>query len=201
MCTVLRRTSSSLSSLVSSIVLRLTEGLCPRHAVSELACLALSSARSCRSDIYPGRLSTALLVSLVVFYCRTVSKWWHVRSIARLASSFILTLLIMSLTRVLSLSDPDMGPPVLVCNVEHTSFHIGLCGSVLVMCLFGERSGLCTIRYRWQNTWVAHAIVLLLNMFPSVAVNSFCEMLLSWPWFAHSVCVDMLSPSCPYNVV
>ena len=38
-----------------------------QHAVSMLACLALSFARLCRSRICPGRLSTAWLVSLVLF--------------------------------------------------------------------------------------------------------------------------------------
>ena len=37
--------------------------------------ITLSSARSCRSSICPGRLSTAWLVSLVVFSCHVVSKW------------------------------------------------------------------------------------------------------------------------------
>ena len=44
------------------------------EAVFKLACLVLSFARSCRSSIGSGRLSTAWLVSLVVFYCRMVSK-------------------------------------------------------------------------------------------------------------------------------
>ena len=47
----------------------------PQHAVSKLACHVLSSARSCRSIICPDRLSTAWLVSIVVFSCRMVSKW------------------------------------------------------------------------------------------------------------------------------
>ena len=56
----------------------------PQHAVSKLPCLVLSSAILCRSSICPGRLRTAWLVSLVVFSCHMVSKWWHVRSIGRL---------------------------------------------------------------------------------------------------------------------
>ena len=52
----------------------------PQHAVSKLPCLVLSSARSCRSSICLGRLSTAWLVSLVVFSCRMVSQ----RTIGRL---------------------------------------------------------------------------------------------------------------------
>ena len=41
----------------------------PQHVVSTLACLVLSSAISCRSSICAGRISTAWLVSLVVFPC------------------------------------------------------------------------------------------------------------------------------------
>ena len=46
----------------------------PQHVVSKLPCIVLSSAISCRSSICPGRLSTAWLVSLVVFSCHMVSK-------------------------------------------------------------------------------------------------------------------------------
>ena len=54
-------------------------------SVSKLACLVLPSARSCRSSICPGRLSTAWLFSLVVFFVIIMfSKWWHARSIGRL---------------------------------------------------------------------------------------------------------------------
>ena len=56
----------------------------PQHSVSKLPCLVLSSAISCRSSICPCRLSTAWLVSLVVFSCHMVSKWWYARSIGRL---------------------------------------------------------------------------------------------------------------------
>ena len=47
----------------------------PQHDVSKLPCLVLSSAISCRSSICIGRLSTAWLVSLIVFSCHMVSKW------------------------------------------------------------------------------------------------------------------------------
>ena len=51
----------------------------PQHAVPKLPCqcLVLSSAMSCRSSICPGRLSTAWLVSLVVFSCHMVSICLH----------------------------------------------------------------------------------------------------------------------------
>ena len=66
---------------VKFIIIIIRQPLCPvagqrpRHVVSKLPCLVLSSAISCRSGICPGRLSTAWLVSLVVFSCHMVSKW------------------------------------------------------------------------------------------------------------------------------
>ena len=33
------------------------------------------------------------------------------------------------------LPDPDVGPSVLICDVELTCFHFGLCGHKFVMCL------------------------------------------------------------------
>ena len=39
------------------------------------------------------------------------------------------------------LPDPDVGPSVLVCDVEHTSFHFGVCGRKFVPCLFGQCPG------------------------------------------------------------
>ena len=54
------------------------------------------------------------------------------------------------------LPDPDVGPSIFVCDVEHTSFHFGLCGRKFVLCLFGQCPGLCTICYSWQHTGVVH---------------------------------------------
>ena len=74
----------------------------------------LSSAISYRSRNCPGRLSTAWLVSLVVFTCHMVSKWRHARSIDRSSLRqlicpaqdhfIVLTVLIISMTFVLSLT-------------------------------------------------------------------------------------------------
>ena len=36
------------------------------------------------------------------------------------------------------LPDPDVGLSILVCDVEHTPFHVGLCGRTFVLCLFGQ---------------------------------------------------------------
>ena len=43
------------------------------------------------------------------------------------------------------LPDPDVGLSILVFDVEHTSFHFGLCGRKFVLCLFGQCPGLCTM--------------------------------------------------------
>ena len=52
--------------------------------------------------------------------------------------------------------DPDVGPSIFECDVEHTSFHFGLCGRKFVLCLLGQCSGLCTICHSWQHTGVVH---------------------------------------------
>ena len=54
------------------------------------------------------------------------------------------------------LPDPDVGPSIFVCDVEHTSFYFGLCGRKFVLCLFGQCPGLCTICHSWQHTGVVH---------------------------------------------
>ena len=52
------------------------------------------------------------------------------------------------------LPNPDVGPSIFVCDVEHTYFHFGLCGRKFVLCLFGQCPGLCTICHSWQHTGV-----------------------------------------------
>ena len=110
-----------------------------------IACLVLSSARSCSSSICQGRLSTAWLVSIVVFSChnyglQVVTRKVHRSSLRRLIcpahDNFIfITLLMISRTFVLSLSpDPDVGLSIPVCDVEHTSFHFGLCSRKFALC-------------------------------------------------------------------
>ena len=54
------------------------------------------------------------------------------------------------------LPDPDVGPSNCVCDVEHTSFHFGLCGRKFVLFLFGQCPVLCTICHIWQHTGVVH---------------------------------------------
>ena len=54
------------------------------------------------------------------------------------------------------LPNPDVGPSIFVCDVEHTSFHFGMCGRKFVLCLLGQCPGLCTICHSWQHTGVVH---------------------------------------------
>ena len=54
------------------------------------------------------------------------------------------------------LPDPDVGISIFVCDVEHTSFHFGLCGCKFVLYLFGQCPGLCNICHSWQHTGVVH---------------------------------------------
>ena len=49
------------------------------------------------------------------------------------------------------LPDPDVGLSIFECDVEHTSFHFGLCGRKFVLCLFGQCPGLYTICHSWQH--------------------------------------------------
>ena len=54
------------------------------------------------------------------------------------------------------LPDPDVGPSIFVCDVEHTSFHFGLCGRTFVLCLFVQCPGLYTICHSRQHTGGVH---------------------------------------------
>ena len=39
------------------------------------------------------------------------------------------------------LPDPDVGLSILVCDVKHTSVHVGQCGRKFVLCMFGQCPG------------------------------------------------------------
>ena len=54
------------------------------------------------------------------------------------------------------LPGPDVGPSSFVCDVEHTSFHFGLCGRKFVLWVFGQCPGLSTICHSWQHKGVVH---------------------------------------------
>ena len=57
---------------------------------------------------------------------------------------------------VLIISVTDVGLSIFVCDVEHTSFHFGMCGRKFVLCLVGQCPGLCTICHSCQHTGVVH---------------------------------------------
>ena len=67
------------------------------------------------------------------------------------------------------LPDPDVGLSILVCDVEHTSFHFGLRGRKFVLWLFGQCPGRCTICHSWQHTQV---IYLSLQVYVKVAFKN-----------------------------
>ena len=50
------------------------------------------------------------------------------------------------------LPDPDVSLSIFVCDVEHTSFHFGMCARKFVLCLFGQWPGLHHICHSWQYT-------------------------------------------------
>ena len=54
------------------------------------------------------------------------------------------------------LPDPDVGISILVCDVELTSFHFGMCRRKFVLCLFGQCPGLCINCHSWQHTGSVH---------------------------------------------
>ena len=135
----------------------------PQHAVSELACLVLSSARSCCSSMCPGRLSTAWLVCLVVFSChygiQVVTREVHRSSLRRLicpAQDHSFSHIADYMYDFCPLPGPDVGLSILLCDVEHPSFHFGLCSRESFLCLFGQCPGLCSICHSWQHPGVVH---------------------------------------------
>ena len=105
----------------------------PQHAVSKLPCLVLSSAISCRSSICPGCLSTAWLVSLVIlsYGIQVVTSEVHRSTVVFEAvdmpcpGPFHFSHSIHYIYDFCPLPDPDVGPSIFVCDVEHTSFHVG----------------------------------------------------------------------------
>ena len=51
---------------------------------------------------------------------------------------------------------PHVALCVLVCDVEHASFHFSLCGRRFIMCLFVECPCICTRCHIMQHTWYVH---------------------------------------------
>ena len=145
----------------------------PQHAVSKLACLVLSSARSYRSSICPGHLSTAWLVSLVVFSCHTifyglqvVTRVVHRSSLRRLIcpaqDHFIFpTLLIISMTFVFSLTQMLVFLSLYVMLSILLSILVCAAASLFCACLVSVQGAVAGIRRkglsdgltltRWRN--------------------------------------------------
>ena len=49
------------------------------------------------------------------------------------------------------LPDPDVGLSILVCDVEHMYFHVGMCSRKFVPCLSGECQGL--LYHKWRELY------------------------------------------------
>ena len=117
----------------------------PQHAVSKLAYLVLSSARSCRSSVCPGRLSTlgwSRLPSFLVIWsprCDMQGPSVVFEAVDMLfRRPFHFYHRVHYIYDFCPLPDPHVGPSIFVCDVEHTSFHFGLCGrnlSLFCACL------------------------------------------------------------------
>ena len=102
-------------------------------------------------------LSTSSLHRLAGLPCRiflsyclqVVTREVHRLSLRRLictAQDHLIVLTVYNyIYEFFPLPDPDVGPSIFVCDVEHTSFHFGLCGRKFVLCLFGQCPVLCTI--------------------------------------------------------
>ena len=60
------------------------------------------------------------------------------------------------------LPNPDVGPSIFVCDVEHTSFHFGLCGRKFVLCLFGQCPGPKTIKK--SGAWIGAQLTILCSI-------------------------------------
>ena len=56
----------------------------------------------------------------------------------------MLVFLSLYVTFACPLPDPDVGLSILVCDVEHTSFHFGLRCGKFVLCMFGQCPYFCT---------------------------------------------------------
>ena len=62
------------------------------------------------------------------------------------------------------LPDPDVGLSTLVCDVEHTSFHFGLCGCKFVLCLFGQVSAPYVIAGSTQELYTCTCHICITNI-------------------------------------
>ena len=147
------------------IIIIIRQPLCPvvrrrpQHAVSKLlSCAVLCHIMSLH---YLSRSSLNRLAGLpcrlfLSYGLQVVTREVHRSCLRRLIcpAQDHLIFLIVYITHIYDfcpLPDPDVGPSIFVCDLEHTSFHFGLCGRKL-----GQCPGLCTICHSWQHTGVVH---------------------------------------------
>ena len=129
--------------------------------------ITLSCAVLCHIVSLP-YLSRSFLHRLAGFPCRlflsyglqVVTREVHRSSLRRLIcpaqDHFIFSHSVDYIYEFCPLPDPDVGPSILLCDVEHTYFYFGMCGRKFVLCLFGQCPGLGTICHSWQHTIVVH---------------------------------------------
>ena len=130
------------------------------HLQVSLYCAVLCQIVSLSHGICPGCLSTAWLVSLVVFSwspngdTRGPSVFFDIPWPGPLHFSHIA----YYIYDFCPLPDTDVGISILVGPLRDVEqlFHFGMCGYKFVLCLFGQCPGLCTIWHSWQHTGVVH---------------------------------------------
>ena len=122
-----------------------------RHIVS-LQYLSRSSLH--RLAGLPCRIFSSYGVQVVI---REV-HWSSLRRLICPAQDHFIFLTVLIISVFVLSPDPDvaLGPSIFVCDVEHTSFHVGLCGRKFVLWLLGQCPGLCTICHSWQHRGVVH---------------------------------------------
>ena len=136
------RLYSSLKARISYIIIIIIirQPLCPvvvrmpQQAVSKFPCLVLCSAMSCRSSICPGRLSTAWLVSLVVFFVIWSSSGDTRGPLAVFEAvdmpcpgPFHFSHSVHYIYAFYPLSDPDVSHSIFACDVEHRAYFFPFC--------------------------------------------------------------------------
>ena len=136
-----------------------------KHAASKLGCLALSSARSCLSSIYPGRLFTAWLVSLVVFSCHMVSNFptgdTQGPSVVFEAVDVICSgplKFSYKYDYFCPLPDRDVGPSAHECDVD-ISFHFDLACISSYRCETDNNCNTCLLKCRRTLNWMLLRLV------------------------------------------
>ena len=158
---------SSTSYFIIIIIIITRQPLCPvvgripQHAVSKLPGLGLSlpyrvAPVFARSSLH--RLAGLPCRLFLSYGLQVVTREVHRSSLRRLicpTQDYFICLTRYSVDYIYDfcpLPDPDVRLSIFVCDVEHTSFHFGLCGRKFVLCMFGQCPGLCTICHSWQHT-------------------------------------------------